>query len=360
MNISITQENLNKALSHVSRIVGSRNTLPVLGNVLMQTKDNRVKLAATNLEIGITYWIGAKVEKEGSTTIPAKLLSEYVSNLPTGNVSIKVDKNTAQVTCGGFSSKINGIDAEEFPSIPEVTGQTKVQIEGDVFKRALEQVVGVCSSDDSRPVLTGVYLYTKDGVMYAVATDSYRLAEKRVMDTEVDFEVIVPGRSISELLRIIGDGTVEMRVDDSQVSFVVDDIELVSRVIDGQFPDYKQLIPEEVPTKARVKTDDLRSVAKVAGLFARESAGSVTVAINEEDMHIRSIASQVGENTSEIDAEIIGEPIEVVLNGRYINDALSVISSDEVDIGLTGKVNPCVIKPIDDDSYLHIIMPLRS
>ena len=360
MNISITQENLNKALSHVSRIVGSRNTLPVLGNVLMQTKDNRVKLAATNLEIGITYWIGAKVEKEGSTTIPAKLLSEYINNLPTGNVSIEVDKNTAHVTCGGFSSKINGIDAEEFPSIPEVTGQTKVQVDGGVFKGALEQVVGVCSADDSRPVLTGVYLYTKDGVMYAVATDSYRLAEKRVMDTEADFEVIVPGRSVSELLRIIGDGTVEMRVDDSQVSFVVDDIELVSRVIDGQFPDYKQLIPEEVPTKARVKTDDLRSVAKVAGLFARESAGSVTVAINEEDMHIRSIASQVGENTSEIDAEITGEPIEVALNGRYINDALSVISSDEVDIGLTGKVNPCVIKPIDDDSYLHIIMPLRS
>ena len=360
MNISITQENLNKALSHVSRIVGSRNTLPVLGNVLMQTKDNRVKLAATNLELGITYWIGAKVEKEGSTTIPAKLLSEYVSNLPTGNVSIKVEKNTAHVTCGGFSSKINGIDAEEFPSIPEVTGQTKIEVDGDVLKSALEQVVGVCSADDSRPVLTGVYLYSKDGEMYAVATDSYRLAEKRVMETEEDFEVIVPGRSISELLRIIGSEPVEIRVDDSQVSFVVDDIELVSRVIDGQFPDYKQLIPEEVPTKARVKTDDLRSVAKVAGLFARESAGSVTVAIDEEEMHIRSIASQVGENTSKVDAEITGEPIEVALNGRYINDALGVIGSDEVDVGLTGKINPCVIRPIDDDSYLHIIMPLRS
>ena len=360
MKVSITQENLHKSLSHTSRIVGSRNTLPVLGNVLLQTQDNRLKLAATNLEMGITCYIGAKVEVDGATTLPAKLLSEYVNNLPAGNIDIEIENNTAHLSAGGYESKINGIDAGEFPSIPEVKGDVSFTIAGDTLAKALEQVVGVCSGDDSRPVLTGVYLYTDNGVLYAVATDSYRLAEKRVAEVGVDFQVIVPGRSVSELLRLLGDSDVEVRVDEEQIGFVFNDIELVSRVIDGEFPDYRQLIPQEVPTQARVATNELKSVAKIAGLFAREDAGSVMVSIDEEAMHIRSIANQVGENTSQLEASVSGEPIEVSLNGRYINDALGVIDTEEVDVGLTGKVNPCLIRPVDDDSYLHLIMPLRS
>lgn len=363
MQISITQENLHKALSTVSRVVGNKTTLPVLGNVLLKTQDNRVKLAATNLEVGVTYWIGAKVVEDGDITIPAKLLSEYVANLPSGNVDIKVEKTSAEIKSQGFQSKINGIDADEFPSIPEVDGEVKMEIPVEKFKESFGQVVGVASSDDSRPVLTGVYIHANEGNLYVVATDSYRLAEKRVMEFEGECSVIVPGRTIAEFLRMIDDEsihTVEVAIDNNQVSFRFGDVEMVSRLIDGQFPNYRQLIPEEVPTKAVVATKELRNITKVTSLFARENAGSVTLGVNGEHVSMRSIASQVGENNSEIDAEVTGEDIEISLNGRYIQDALGVMNSNTIELGLTGKVNPCMIKPIDDDSYLHIIMPLRS
>ncbi len=363
MQVSITQENLHKALSIVSRVVGNKTTLPVLGNVLLRTQDNRLKLAATNLEIGVTYWIGAKVETDGDITIPAKLLSEYVSNLPSGNVDIKVEKTAADIQAQSFQSKINGIDADEFPSIPEVDGDIKIEIPTDVFKESFTQVVGVASGDDSRPVLTGIYLHANEGNLYAVATDSYRLAEKKIMEFEGECDVIIPGRTISEFLRMIDDesvNTVEISIDENQISFKLGDLELVSRLIDGQFPNYRQLIPEEVPTTAVVSTKELKNITKVTSLFARENAGSVTLGVNDQKVSMRSIASQVGENNSDIDAEVAGEDIEISLNGRYISDALSVIGSDTIELGLTGKVNPCLIRPVDDSSYLHVIMPLRS
>ncbi len=361
MKLSITQENFNKALAAVSRIIGNRSTLPVLANVLLQTKDNRVRLSATNLETGINRWIGAKIEEDGAITVPAKLLNEYVNNLPAGNISLSVEKNTLHIECGGFTSKINGISSDEFPSIPEVKGDVQFKIPAKTLKEALNQVVHITSTDDSRPVLTGVYLHTRDGVLYAVATDSYRLAEKRVMELDEECSVIIPGRTVSELLRLLGDDQeAEVRIDDNQISFNFEDTELVSRVIDGEFPDYRQLIPEEVPTTARVNTGELQDITKAASLFARETTGSVTVKTERDELSMRSVASQVGENTSEISAEVSGESMEVSLNGRYISDALNVIQSDQVEVGLTGKVNPCIIRPVDDDSYLHIVMPLRS
>lgn len=361
MKFSITQENLNHSLATVSRIVGSRSTLPVLANIYLEAQANRVKLAATNLEMGITCWLGAKVETEGVTTVPAKLFSEYIHNLPSGNVELTTENDTTRIKSGGFDSKLNGIDASEFPSIPEVTNGQQISVAADTLKHALEQVVTVCSADDSRPVLTGVYLHTNNGVLYAVATDSYRLAEKRIMECEQEIAVIIPARSITELLRIISEGdNVTINVDENQISFVVEETELVSRLIDGQFPDYRQLIPEDIPTTAQVKTTELQNVAKVAGLFARENAGSVIMKVEEQTISVQSVANQVGENTSSIEAQVEGDPIEVSLNGRYILDALNAINSKEVTVGLTGKVNPCVIRPVDDDSYLHIIMPLRS
>ncbi len=361
MKLSITQENLNHGLSTVSRIIGNRNTLPVLANVLLQTKDNRIQLSATNLEMGITHWIGGKVEENGAITIPAKLFNEYIHNLPAGNVSVSTEKNTLHISSNGFSSKINGISAEEFPSIPEVKGDVQFNVATKTLKDALSQVVHITSGDDSRPVLTGVYLHTRDGVLYAVSTDSYRLAEKRIMELDTSCNVIVPARTVSEVLRLLGDGEeVTVKIDDNQISFGFDDTELVSRVIDGEFPDYRQLIPEEVPTTARVNTGELQDITKAATLFARETTGSVTVKTERDSLSMQSVASQVGENSSEISAEVSGEGMEVALNGKYIADALSVIDSDQVDIGLTGKVNPCLIQPVDDDSYLHIVMPLRS
>jgi DNA polymerase-3 subunit beta len=361
MKLSITQENLNHGLSTVSRIIGNRNTLPVLANVLLQTKDNRIQLSATNLEMGITHWIGGKVEEDGAVTIPAKLFSEYVHNLPAGNVSLTKEKDTVHIDSNGFSSKINGISAEEFPSIPSVSGNVEFQVAAKTLKNALSQVVHVTSGDDSRPVLTGVYLHARDGMLYAVATDSYRLAEKQIMETDTECNVVVPARTVTEVLRLLGDSEdVTVKIDDNQISFGFNETELVSRIIDGEFPDYRQLIPQEVPTTARVNTGELQDITKAATLFARETTGSVTVKIARDSLYMESVASQVGENSSEISGEVSGEDMEVALNGKYIADALSVIDTDQVDISLTGKVNPCLIQPVDDDSYLHIVMPLRS
>lgn len=363
MNVQITQENLNKALAAISRVVGSRTTLPVLANVLLQTENNRLKLAGTNLEMGMTAWIGAKVETEGSITIPAKLLSEYISNLPSGNVTMRLEKTSLHLSADNFTSKINGIEADEFPSIPTVDGQASLEIPATNFVKSLSQVVQVAATDESRPVLAGVYFHTHDGVLYAVATDSYRLAQKQIQEVDGEYSFIVPARTISELLRVVDDTSSQplaIKVDENQVSFEFNDIQLVSRLIDGQFPNYRQLIPETVPTTAIVATTELQNITKITGLFARENAGSLTVSVSSNALHMRSIASQVGENTSQVTAEVSGDDIDVSLNSRYISDALAVIGSEQVSFGLTGKVNPCILRPIDDESYLHIIMPLKS
>lgn len=363
MKIQVTQENLQTALNIVSRLVGNRTTLPVLGNVLLVTTGNRLKLAATNLEMGVTCHIGAKVEAEGSITLPARLLSEYISNLPGGTVALSVAKATAALQSGSFNSKINGISAEEFPSIPSVEAKTSFMLPAEQFAAALAQVVRMASSDDSRPVLAGVYLHAREGFLYAAATDSYRLAEKRVMEFEGECAVIVPARTISELLHILdGSSQEKLSVNDDahQISFALKEVELVSRLIDGQFPDYRQLIPETVPTTARLKAAELRNVTKITSLFARENAGSVIITVGDKELRMGSVASQVGENSSAISAKISGEGLEVSLNGRYISDALSVIGTEEIDFGFTSKTNPCVLRLAGDDSYIHIIMPLRS
>lgn len=364
MKINVTQENLSKALTIATRVVGSRSTLPVLGNVYLKTDNNLLRISATNLEIGVTTRVGAKIEEEGDITIPAKLMNDYVAGLEPGNIQLETQKNSLSITTEHFSSKINGIEGSEFPSIPTVDNEVVFEINTELFKKALNQVVLVASSDDSRPVLTGVYLYTNEGVLYAVATDSYRLAEKKITDgIDKEFSIIVPSRSITEVLRIIDDtkdDNMSVLFDDNQICFRFENVELVSRIIDGQFPNYRQLIPEEVPTVAELNTKELQNITKITSLFARENAGSVTIKAGDNEFSMSSLASQVGENTSKVDAKVNGEPMEVSLNGRYITDALNVIGSDNITFGLTGKVNPVMIRPDNDDSYLHIVMPLRS
>ena len=365
MNVSLTQENLAKALQTVGRIVGNRSTLPVLANVLIKTESNRLKLSTTNLEMGITYWVGAKVDDEGSLTVPARLLGEYTSSLPSGNVNLHQEAMSLRIKAERYSSSINGIDAEEFPTIPTIDKEPALSIPASEFKQAMSQVVLVASSDDARPVLNGVYMYIDDGSLVMAATDSYRLAEKKLaVKTDQELKVIVPARTIQELLRMIGDtdANIDIILDEDQICFRFGDVELVSRLIDGQFPNYQQLIPKDIQTSFTIDTSEFGSIAKVASLFSKENAGSVTLSVDSanELMSLRSIASQVGENTSQAKVVVDGDDAEVSLNGRYISDALGVIKTQQVQFSITGKVNPCLLKPIDSEDYLHIIMPLRS
>jgi len=365
MKLSLTQENLSKALGSVGRMVSSRATLPVLANVLLATDGNRLRLSATNLEVGINYWVGSKIEGEGSVTVPARLLADFVSNLPAGNINLETNGAILTVSSPHYESRINGIAADDFPTIPQVASDPVVQINSQMFKDALAQVIVAASLDEARPVLAGVFLHTQDGELLMAATDSYRLAEKklRLPEETNDFKVIVPARTMQELLRLLGDlsGDLEIYLDDSQVMFRLGDVELVSRIIEGQFPPYQQIIPTKAETSFDIDTAEFARLVKVAGLFARESAGSVRLTIREDgEIAVASTDSEVGGNKSSAECEVAGVDNEVSLNARYLQDALTVMKSARVRFAMNDKLSACVVAPADDDTYIHVVMPLRT
>lgn len=363
MELQVTQENINKAFSSVSRVASTRGTLPILSNVLIKTTGNRLSVSATNLDIAITHYIGAKVKKEGSITVPAKLTHDFISSLPSGVIDLLLLDNKLSINTEKYQSNINGIASEEFPVMPVISNGNTWQIDSKKMKLALGQVIGSASSDESRPVLTGVFFHSVNGSLYAVTTDSYRLAEKNITNTEQDVSMLVPATAMQELLRLINDYTGEVTVthDDQQVLFKVGDIELVARLIDGNYPDYQKLIPQKFTTVARIKKDDFVNITKVSSLFARESAGSVNLELNEEakSISIHSIASQLGENTATADAKVKGDG-SITLNSRYILDALHACSGEEIEFKFNGKLEPCVIQDPKKTDYIHIIMPLKS
>lgn len=363
MKLQVTQENLSKALTTVARVANTRNTLPILGNVLLKTVDNRLSVAATNLDIAITHHIGSKISEEGAITVPARLMQDFVSSLPSGVIDLELDENKLHIATDQYKSTINGVSAEDFPVMPAITKGSSWQVPTSVFKKALQQVVLAASSDEARPVLTGVYLHTFQNNLFMVATDSYRLAEKRLLSTKEKVSLLVPGSALQDMLRILDDSEEPVTVthDEQQVVFNVGEVELVSRLIEGAYPDYRKLIPASFAVTASLKRDDFTNITKVSSLFARESAGSVTIKVDEASgqVSIRSVASQLGENTANAAAEVTGSG-EVTLNSRYLLDALHVFTGDTVSFSFNGKLDPCLLTDETAKDYQHIIMPLRS
>ncbi|MGH7241041.1 MAG: DNA polymerase III subunit beta [Candidatus Saccharimonadales bacterium] len=363
MKLQVTQENLNKALNSVARVANARGTLPILANVLIKTSNNRLSISATNLDIAITHYIGAKVTGEGSITVPARLMQDFVSSLPEGVIDLKLDETKLHVTTNQYKSVVNGIIADDFPVMPAITSGTSWKLAGGVFKKALQQVVFAASGDETRPVLTGILLQTINGQLHMAATDSYRLAEKQLGVNKETVSLLIPASAMHDLLRVLGDGDEEVSVthDDQQALFQVGDIELVTRLLDGNYPDYQKLIPSDFATSATLKRSDFVNVTKVSSLFARESAGSVTIELNEEDqtLSIRSVASQLGENTATATAKVAGND-SITLNSRYLLDALNATTSDEVFFGFNGKLEPTLLRGEGDNTYRHVVMPLKS
>lgn len=363
MKLQVTQENLNKALSNVARVASGRNALPILSNVLIKTVENRVCVAATNLNIAITHYIGSKVAEDGSITVPARLMQDFISSLPSGVINLDLNETKLHIKTDKYNSTINGTPADEYPVMPKISKGTNWKISASKLKLAIQQIVGAASNDDARPVLTGVFMHTFEGSIYLVATDSYRLAEKKVDTLKQEVKLLIPSGALQDLLRIISDetGDVEVTHDDQQVLFKTGDVELVTRLIDGNYPDYRKLIPSSFATTATLPRTELANITKVSSLFARESAGSVTIEVDEKNKQIgiRSIASQLGENIATADAAVEGGG-NITLNSRYILDALGVIQDNEVVVGFNGKLEPSVLKGTKDSDYTHIIMPLKS
>lgn len=364
MKLTVTQENLNRALQVVGRVASGKTPLPILNNILFRTDKNRLLLAATNLELAITQHVGSKIEQEGSITIPARLTSEFIANLPKGNVELRVEGTKMHITCGAYTSTINGMAPDEFPELPAIVEKQVVVVPVPDIKRAIQQTVVVASGDDTRPVLTGVYCHSFEGNIYFAATDGYRLAERQLVPTKQNVSAIIPVTALNDVLRVVNDELAEVKLvfDDNQVRILLDDIEITSRLIDGTFPDYRTLIPKQSEIAVTLPKDEFARITKVASLFAREAGGSVTLKAGAKNgkLSIHSVASQLGENTSEAEAEITADG-QVTLNSRYLLEGLGCLDSKRVTFHFSGKLSPCVLTTAGDKAdYQHIIMPLKS
>lgn len=368
MKISVIQDNLSKALNVVNRIVSSRASLAVLSNVMLKTNNGQLEVTGTNLEMAIVCKIGAKIEKQGSVSVPARLLTDLVSSLPNDKLLLSSDSNNLKVKTNNFESSINGISSDEFPTIPEVKPDISLNFSSDDISTALNQVCFAAALDESRPVLSGVLFSVKGKKLLLASTDSYRLAESIIelnIKSKKDIDFIVPAKTITELIRILTnhDGEVEIKATPTEIEFSAGNIRLISRLIEGKFPDYQKIIPDKSGTTMVIDTAELVATVKVASLFARETANTIKLTFEPDKLLITSSTAQVGDNQSIITAKTIGEPGEISLNARYLADVLAVIKTDQVKLAINDKLSPCLITPHDQkaaNNYRHIIMPLRS
>ena len=373
MKVTCLQENLARGLGIVQRAVAVRSTLPITSNVLIATDAGRIKLAATNLDIALTCWIGGQIEEEGAITVQARLLADFVNSLPQDKIELTLAPRSKQlkVKCARNEATIGGIDAEDFPPIPAVEDGGTLEIDPKALREAITQVVFSAATDDSRPVLTGVDLVVEGDTLTLAAADGFRLAvrtlklKKKVSERQ---EVIVPSKALAELNRLLQDQDepVQMTFNAgrTQVLFQLKDIELVAQLIQGTFPDYSRLIPKEWGSRAIVEVREFLQETKIASIFARDGSGIVRITFDAgEDglpgkMTIAARAEEIGDNQGELDAQVEGEGSKIAFNGRYLQDVLQVLDGGRVALETTGPSQPGVIRPVDNDNYVHVVMPM--
>ena len=361
MKLVILQEHLKHALSTVGRAVAGKSTLPVLANVLLSAAGGRLTLAATNLEIGITHTIGAQVEVDGAVTLPHKLFSDVVGSLPNDRVTLTLDERTQTVTiaCGRFTSNIKGIEADEFPTIPAIDA-AGATLPVDVLKQSIALTAFSAASDDSRPVLAGVLLELGDALTLSAA-DGFRLARHTTpIDAGDGLTCIVPGGSLETLGAILGGDTVTATLapTGSQIGFTAGGTTLVSRLIEGKFPDVDRIIPQAHTTRLVVNRGDLAKAVKLASYFAVSAQGVVKLTVTESGAILSANASEVGDNTTEIECIVGGKPTQIALNAKYLAEVVGAIQTEQIAMELQTAQSPAVIKPVGSEGYVHIIMPM--
>jgi DNA polymerase-3 subunit beta len=370
VKLSVMQENLARGLQVVSRAVSTRNTLPVLANVLLKTEDAGLKLTATNLEIGITYWVPGKIDTDGAITVPARLLNDLVSSLPP---SEKVDlelqgSTTLRIRCGRFESHLKGIDADDFPAIPTAGERPTTRVSQKILKQALDETAFAAASDEARPILTGVLAKFEGDRLTLAAADNYRIAVKTVplLDPVEDTSLVIPARSLNELSRVLGD------VDDpveivlsaarNQVLFHIDGIDLVSRLIDGAFPNYQTVLPQSHSTRAVLDREDLLKAVRLAALIASSSANIVKLQVGVEGEPGVTVTAnaEIGDNEGRVEAKVDGDGTTIAFNARYLIDVLDKVHTNQFALELNGPLSPGVFRPVGDDQYVHVVMPVRT
>jgi len=374
MRLTCLQENLSRGLNVVGRAVAVRTTLPITGNVLLTTDKSRLKLTATNLEMATSCWIGAKIEEEGEITVPARLLTEFVASLPNDKIEISLSPRTKtlELKCARFEARISGVDAADFPPIPKVEAVVTTKVEVEALQRGITQVVFAAATEESRPVLTGVDADFDGDLLTLAAADGFRLAVHKlplVLPVAKKARVIIPARTLAELNRLMADQEepVEIIVDPnkSQALFRLKNIELVSQMVQGTFPNYAQLIPQSYSTRAVVDVASFLRATKTASIFARDGSGIVRLLIipgsgdlTTGKMTITARSEEVGDDVGEIDAIVEGGEAKVAFNGKYLSDVLGVLREEQVALEVTNPSSPGVIRPVGVDNYIHVVMPM--
>jgi DNA polymerase-3 subunit beta len=373
MKLSCLQENLNWGLGIVGRAVATRTTLPITNNILIETDQSRLKLVATNLEMAISCWIGAKVEEEGTITVPAKLLTEFINSLPKDKVDVVMapKTKTLSVRCARYEARISGMDAKDFPPIPSVEQGITTSIEVEALRQAITQVVFAAATEESRPVLTGVDAKFDGSTLTLAAADGFRLAVYKLniaKPVSQKIEVIIPSKTLAELNRLMADQEepVEVNVNPnkSQVLFKLKNVELVSQLIQGTFPQYEQLIPQATGTKATVDVSEFLRATRTAAIFARDGTGIVRLMIapggelTPGKMTISARSEEIGDDVGEIDAIVQGGEAKIAFNGKYLTDVLNNIKEAQVSLETTSPSSPGVLKPVGSDNYVHVVMPM--
>jgi DNA polymerase III subunit beta len=364
------QENLARGLSVVSRAVSARSTLPVLANVLLKTEDAGLKLTATNLEIGITYWVPGKIDADGATTVPAKLLTDLVASLQGGDrIDLELGPGeTLDLRCGRFESHLKGIDADEFPAIQTAGDRPTTRIAQNVLRQALAETAFAAASDEARPILTGVLARFEGDSLTLAAADNYRIAVKTIsiLDPVADTSVVIPARALNELARVLADtdDTVEVVLAQArnQILFHLEGIDLVSRLIDGQFPNYQQILPKSHTTRAVLDREELLRAVRPAALIAHESANIVKLQVESDGAAgiTVSASAEVGDHVGQVEAAVEGDGTTIAFNARYLNDVLTNVNAEQFALELNGPLSPGVFRPVGDDKYVHVVMPVRT
>ena len=373
MKLSCLQEHLNRGLGVVGRAVAARTTLPITNNVLLATDQSRLKLVATNLEMAISCWLGAKVEEEGEITVPARLLTEFVNSLPNDRIDISLSPRTRtlELKCARFEARISGVDAKDFPPIPTVDEGITTRVEVEALRQAISQVAFAAASEESRPVLTGVDVQFEGDLLTLAAADGFRLAVYKLPLTapvSQKTEVIIPARTLAELNRLMADGEeavdITINPNKSQTLLRLKDTELVSQLVQGTFPQYAQLIPQSYNTRAIVDVAEFLRAAKTASIFARDGSGIVRLEITSGSeltpgkMKVSARSEEIGDDVGEIDAVVEGEEAKIAFNGKYLIDVLSALRETRVALETTNPSSPGVLRPVGVDNYIHVVMPM--
>jgi len=373
MKVSCLQENLAKGLSVVSRAVAARSTLPVLGNILLATEDGRLRLSATNRELALTCWVGAKIEEEGSVTVPAKTFVDLVNTLPQDMVSLNLITRTQTVnlSCGRTQAHIKGIDAQEFPFIPSADLDNALQLNVDDFREMINQVTFAAATDEARPILTGVLAKIEGGQMTLAASDGFRIAVRNAhlsSPANEPVNAIIPARALMELGRVItADEPVYMSLLSArgQVVFHHGSVEVVSQLIEGTFPDYTAIIPKSYLTRTVLPTEEFRKACKTSDIFAREAAHTARLKIKPGGdltpghMTISATSAETGDNVAEMDATVDGQGLEIAFNVKYLADALNVIETPNVALETATATSPGLLRPVGREDYLYVVMPMH-